>query len=136
MGTDFLGSTTQSWTGAPTGTMLTVDLVHATTRQCVPPSRPRQRQQPLQTVELWRTARSLGTATFQTLSIAANTGIASKGKENTKSAQMTRLQEYQRFMTSYTVDATSRSTPTVVSVLYATSATTTVRLVTQPLKTA
>merc|ERR1719264_2286781 len=99
--TDFPGSTTQPWTGAPTGTMLTVDLVHATTRQCVPPSRPRQRQQPLQTVEPSRTARSLGTATFQTPTIVENTGIASRGRENTKSAQMTQPQENQRFMTSY-----------------------------------
>merc|ERR1719295_1882953 len=102
-------------------------------RQCAPPSLPRQRQQHLQIVELWRTARSLGTATFQTRTIAANTGIATTGRENTTSAQMTRPQEHQRFTTSSTVGATSRITPTVASALCVTSVTTTAKLATQPL---
>ena len=51
---DFQGSMTPPWTGAPTGTTLTVDLAHATTRQCAPPNRPRRQRQPLQTVELWQ----------------------------------------------------------------------------------
>ena len=70
------GSTTQPWTGAPTGTTLIVDLVHATMMQCVPPNHPRRQQQPLQTVEPWPTARSLGTGTFQTLTIVASTTTA------------------------------------------------------------
>ena len=122
---DFLGSSTQPWAGVPTGTKLTVDLVHATTRQSAPTGHPARQQQPLKTVDPWRTARSLGTGTFQTPTIASNIGIATMGRENTTSAQMTRLQENQCFMISSMTDATSRSTPTVVTVLYVTIATAT-----------
>ena len=58
-------------------------------------------------------ALSLLTRTFQNLTIVENTGIVTMRKENTTSAQMSRLEEDQRFMILSTMVA-----PTVVRVLY------------------
>merc|ERR1712037_24282 len=80
--TDFHGFTTTLWTGVPTEKMLTVvlDLVRLMIL-CVLPNRHHQpRPQPL-TVDMLRTAVSLGMAISQTHTTAENIGTATREPE-------------------------------------------------------